>query len=251
MSDSLFTDSDLPRQAREILPGVIHLPGWLDVTQQLFLVRQFQLFAQRGIPPHSPDIFGKKMSVQMTSLGWHWSNYEYTQSVPELGGAAPLPVPDWIVRLGRRAVEDAYARPNLQWPVEETERTIRWARSYTPDMALVNYYSPQASMGMHQDKEERSSAPIVSLSIGDTAIFRAGNTETKNHPYIDLRLASGDLVVFGGPSRFMYHGVPKILAGTAPTDIGLHSAGLTEGRFNLTLRDTGLAALATAGLPLK
>lgn len=251
MSDSLFTDSDLPRQAREILPGVVHLPGWLDAHQQLFLVRQFQLFAQRGIPPHSPDIFGKKMSVQMTSLGWHWSNYEYTQSVPELGGASPLPVPAWVVRLGRRAVKDAYARDHLQWPTDDRQKIAEWAQSYSPDMALVNYYSPHASMGMHQDKEERSSAPIVSLSIGDTAIFRAGNTETKNHPFTDLRLASGDLIVFGGPSRFMFHGVPKILSGTAPTDIGLQESGLKEGRFNLTLRDTGLAPLAAAGLPLK
>ena len=71
-------------------------------------------------------------------------------------------------------------------------------------------------MGMHQDKEERADAPVVSLSIGDTCVFRFGNTETRGRPYTDVELRSGDLFVFGGPSRWAYHGVPKILPGTSP-----------------------------------
>ena len=90
-------------------------------------------------------------------------------------------------------------------------------------------------MGMHQDKDERSSAPVVSISLGNTGIFRAGNTENKNLPYEDVLLASGDLVVFGGPSRFMFHGVPKILLGTSPSALSF-----PQGRINITLRETGL-----------
>lgn len=78
-------------------------------------------------------------------------------------------------------------------------------------------------------------APVVSLSIGDTCTFRFGNPDTRNKPYADVELQSGDLFVFGGPSRFAYHGVPKVFPGTADPD-----CGLTSGRLNITLRVTGL-----------
>jgi DNA oxidative demethylase len=108
------------------------------------------------------------------------------------------------------------------------------ADGYQPDAALINFYDAAAKMGMHKDREERSDAPVVSLSIGDSCVFRFGNPETRGRPYADVALASGDLFVFGGPSRFAYHGVPKILSGTGP-DIGLNG-----GRLNVTLRVTGL-----------
>jgi alkylated DNA repair protein (DNA oxidative demethylase) len=83
-----------------------------------------------------------------------------------------------------------------------------------PDAALVNFYDGDARLGMHQDKDERSDAPVVSLS-GDACVFRFGNTESRGRPYTDVELRSGDLFVFGGPSRFAYHRVPKLLPGTA------------------------------------
>lgn len=251
MSDSLFADAMLPRRAREVLPGVVHIPGWLTLEQQLFMVREFQRIAREGIPVHSPEIYGKKMSVELTTLGWHWSNYRYMREAPEFKMDAVPPLPQWMVKAGRSALADAY-RPEvaLGWPGLRGDELSGWAQDYTPDMALINYYSPQASMGMHQDKEERSSAPVVSLSIGDTALFRVGNTEHRNKPYTDFRLASGDLVVFGGPSRFMFHGVPRIEPGTMPYATDFARVGLTEGRFNLTLRYTGLTPLEEAGLPL-
>ncbi|MBI0381977.1 alpha-ketoglutarate-dependent dioxygenase AlkB, partial [Streptomyces albiflaviniger] len=107
---------------------------------------------------------------------------------------------------------------------------------YTPDTALINFYDAEAKLGMHQDKDERSSAPVVSLTIGDSCVFRFGNTETRTKPYTDLELASGDLFVFGGASRYAYHAVPKILPGT-----GDPATGLKSGRLNITMRVTGLA----------
>ncbi|MCW2919297.1 MAG: alpha-ketoglutarate-dependent dioxygenase AlkB [Actinomycetia bacterium] len=88
---------------------------------------------------------------------------------------------------------------------------------------------------MHQDKDERSDAPVVSLSIGDTCVFRFGNTRTRTKPYTDLELHSGDLFVFGGQSRFAYHAVPKVYPGT-----GDPATGLSTGRLNITMRVTGL-----------
>ena len=93
-----------------------------------------------------------------------------------------------------------------------------------------------AKMGMHQDRDERSDAPVVSLSLGDTCVFRFGNTEHRNRPYVDVELRSGDLFVFGGPSRFAYHGVTKTLPGTGDPD-----TGWTSGRLNVTMRETGLS----------
>jgi alkylated DNA repair protein (DNA oxidative demethylase) len=88
---------------------------------------------------------------------------------------------------------------------------------------------------MHQDKDEESLAPVVSLSIGDACRFRFGNTETRTKPYQDIELGSGDLFVFGGPSRLAYHGVTKVHPGTAPDGCGLET-----GRINITMRVTGL-----------
>ena len=87
---------------------------------------------------------------------------------------------------------------------------------------------------LHQDKDERSDAPVVSLSLGDTCVFRLGNTVDRGKPYTDVNLLSGDLLVFGGPSRFAYHGVPRMYPGTADPRLGL------TGRLNITTRVTGL-----------
>lgn len=83
-------------------------------------------------------------------------------------------------------------------------------------------------MGLHQDKDERSAAPVVSLSVGDRCLFRFGNQETRGKPYTDLTLESGDLFVFVGPSRFAYHGVPRIYPGTADPACGLPPAASTS-----------------------
>jgi alkylated DNA repair protein (DNA oxidative demethylase) len=162
------------------------------------------------------------MSVRSVCLGWHWVPYRYTRFAEDTDGAPVDPFPDWLVELGRRAVSDAHENPAD-------------GVAYDPDAALINFYDVDARLGLHQDQEERANAPVVSISLGDSAIFRFGNTQTRGRPYTDIELHSGDLVVFGGPSRYAYHGVPKVLPYTGPTDIGLNG-----GRLNVTLRVTGL-----------
>ena len=90
-------------------------------------------------------------------------------------------------------------------------------------------------MGLHQDRDEQSLAPVVSLSLGDACTFRFGNAENRRRPWHDLELRSGDLFVFGGPARLAYHGVTKTFAGTGDPAIGL-----ADGRLNITLRESGL-----------
>jgi alkylated DNA repair protein (DNA oxidative demethylase) len=188
------------------------------------------------------------MSVQITCLGWHWFPYGYSRTVDDGDGRPVAPFPDWLGELGRRAVADAVsldrrlAGPAGGDPVG-TGGTGGGFR-YEPDVALVNWYGPGAHMGMHADRDEASDAPVVSLSLGDACVFRFGTVGGRGRPWTDVTLESGDLFVFGGPSRLAYHGVPKVLPGTSEPGIGLEL-----GRFNLTLRESGLAGATRVGPP--
>ncbi|MFD9962110.1 alpha-ketoglutarate-dependent dioxygenase AlkB family protein [Amycolatopsis sp. NPDC058986] len=206
----------LPRPRAEIAPGAVHVPDWLDLDAQRELVeacRSWRGYRSARLPS------GGVMSVRTVCLGWHWYPYRYSRTIDDGDGSPVLPFPDWLGDLGRRGLADAYGSP---------------AEDYRPDVALVNFYDAAARMGMHQDKDERGLEPVVSLSLGDTCVFRFGNTENRGQPYTDVELGSGDLFVFGGASRLAYHGVPKTLPGTAEPALGL------TGRLNLTLRVSGL-----------
>lgn len=213
----------LPRERAEIAPGAVHVPGWLSLEQQWRIVAACRGWALGPVPMRAARLpGGHHMSVQTVCLGWHWQPYKYTKTADDAGGRRVAELPDWLVDLGRKALADAY---------QDTDA----ARTYTPDTALINYYDDAAKMGMHQDKDERAADPVVSISIGDTCLFRFGNTENRNKPYTDVELLSGDLFVFGGPSRFAFHGVPKTFPGTADA-----ASGLSHGRINITMRVTGL-----------
>lgn len=216
---------------RLIAPGAVHVPGWLTPEQQRWIVDRFGEWTHGPVPLRAATLpGGHQMSVRTVCLGWHWQPYRYTREATDVNGRPVLDFPDWMVRLGRKAVAAAYSPERVDVALAEI------ALDYAPDAALVNFYDDAAAMGMHQDKDERSSAPVVSLSIGDSCLFRFGNTETRTKPYTDIQLRSGDLFVFGGASRFAYHGIPKVYPGTAPSD-----CGLSEGRINITMRVTGLS----------
>lgn len=207
----------------QIAPGAVHLPGWLTLEQQRELVAACREWARGPVPiRHTKLGTGGVMSVQTVCLGWHWQPYRYSRTADDVNGERVAELPGWLADLGRRAVAEAYDDPAA-------------AAAYAPDTTLINYYDRDAKLGMHQDREERCAAPVVSLSIGDRCVFRLGNTENRNRPWRDVELASGDAFVFGGPSRFAYHAVPKLYPGT-----GDPATGLRSGRLNLTLRQTGL-----------
>jgi alkylated DNA repair protein (DNA oxidative demethylase) len=217
------TSALFPLPRRVVAPGAVHLPGWLDVEQQRELVAACRSWAAGPVPLRAARMpGGQLMSVRTVCLGWHWSPYRYTRTAVDAGGGRVLELPERLAALGRRAVAHAYLDPVA-------------GAAYAPDAALVNFYEGTAHMGMHQDKDERSPAPVVSLSLGDTCVFRFGNTGNRGRPYTDVDLASGDLFVFGGPARLAYHGVPRVRAGTGDPGIGL-----AHGRLNITLRQTGL-----------
>ena len=157
---------------------------------------------------------GRPFSVRMTNLGpLGWvsdrAGYRYQATHPETGAPWPA-MPAALLELWR-AVAD-YPRP--------------------PEACLVNLYREGAKMGLHRDEDEEDfDAPVVSVSLGDTAIFRIGGLE-RGGPTQTLKLGSGDVVVMGGPSRLRYHGIDRVLAGSSRLIDG-------GGRINLTLRRVG------------
>jgi alkylated DNA repair protein (DNA oxidative demethylase) len=219
---TLFGDELFASPPPALPAGAHHVPGWLTLVQQRWIVERFHEWTQGPVPIRAAKIRGQEMSVRTVCLGWHWRPYAYSREAVDVNGNRVLDFPDWMVRLGRKALVAATGDP-------------RAGDDYTPDTALVNFYDDTAKMGMHQDKDEESLAPVVSLSIGDACRFRFGNTETRTKPYQDIELGSGDLFVFGGPSRLAYHGVTKVHPGTAPDGCGLET-----GRINITMRVTGL-----------
>ncbi|MDQ1031964.1 alkylated DNA repair protein (DNA oxidative demethylase) [Streptomyces umbrinus] len=215
-------DAELfPRARTEIAPGAVHLPDWLSPARQSELLDACRAWA---LPPaglrtvRTPG--GGTMTSRQVCLGWHWYPYGYARAVVDGDGTPVKEFPEWLGELGRRAATDALG--------PEAATTAAY------DIALINFYDADARMGMHRDSDEKSDAPVVSLSLGDTCVFRFGNTGSRTRPYTDVELRSGDLFVFGGAARLAYHGVPRVHAGTAPPELGL------TGRLNVTLRVSGL-----------
>ena len=187
-------------------------PGHLSSDQQRRLVAEIRAVLAAA-PLYSPAMprSGNPYSVRMSNCGSHgWlsdqSGYRYSAVHPLTG--APWP---------------AIPQPVLDIWRETT------GLAFDPQACLINYYGPTAKLGLHRDQDEEArDAPILSISLGDTALFRLGGPERKS-PTRSMRLGSGDLLLLSGPSRHWFHGVDRILPGT--------SRLLTEGgRFNLTLR---------------
>ncbi|MGE0212097.1 MAG: alpha-ketoglutarate-dependent dioxygenase AlkB [Parvibaculaceae bacterium] len=192
--------------------GIQYLPYHLDRTAQTGLLAAVGE-ALQAAPPFTPVMprTGRPFSVRMTNLGpLGWvsdrSGYRYQPTHPETGRPWP-PIPAMLLDVWREV--SGYA--------------------HDPEACLVNLYREGAKMGLHRDEDEEDfSAPVVSISLGDTALFRVGGTE-RGGPTQSFKLSSGDVVVMGGESRLRYHGIDRVLPGTSTLIPG-------GGRINLTLR---------------
>ncbi len=190
--------------------GVQVFQGALSTQAQEALVEDLRAVI-RAAPLFSPQTpYGKPMSVQMTSageVGWYAdkTGYRYAETHPS--GAPWPPIPPAILEIWRE-----YAG---------VERM--------PDACLINFYQEGAKMGMHQDRDEADFAwPVLSVSLGDEALFRIGNL-TRGGKTESIWLRSGDVVVMGGDARLVYHGIDRVRFGSSQ----LLKNG---GRINLTLR---------------
>ncbi len=196
--------------ARLILRDFDIRKAYLDSTAQTRLIEVLRPILKSAplFRPVTPS--GKEMSVRMTSagaLGWvtDRAGYRYQAQHPKGVG--------W---------------PSIPEPILDIWRDLASAER-DPDCCLINYYGEGAKMGLHQDKDEADfSWPVLSISLGDDALFRIGNN-TRGGKTESIWLNSGDVVIMGGPARLTYHGVDRIRFGSSK----LLPKG---GRINLTLR---------------
>ena len=190
-----------------------YYPQKLDTRAQANLLTEIrQIIAEAPLYTPTMPRSGTPMSVRMTNagpLGWVTDKergYRYQATHPVTGEPWPA-IPPRLLDLW--AEVSGYPHP--------------------PEACLINYYGGAAKMGLHQDRDEEDfAAPVLSVSLGDTGLFRVGGTSRKD-PTQKFELGSGDVFVLGGEDRLSYHGIDRILPGTSDL--------LEEGgRFNLTLR---------------
>jgi len=206
------------RTASTVAPGAIWLRSWLTLDEQRALIQQCRAFLDGPAGGYVPIVRGGgKMHVRMTCLGRHWNamSYTYEATRADHDGRPVEALPAAWVALASRLAADA-------------------GFEMRPDVCLINWYGADGRMGMHQDNDESGASieagvPVVSVSLGDTARFLFGGLRRRD-PVESFHLESGDAFVFGGPARLRYHGVTRILPGTAPAELGV------DGRFNLTFR---------------
>ena len=197
--------------------GLVVFESRLPADQQRALWQECRTLADGPVPMYTPTVRGgRKMSVGMLCLGKHWNGmtYSYEDKRSDFDRLPAPPIPPVFADIAQTAAADA-------------------GFAMRADLCIMNYYSDDARMGVHQDKDERpetiaAGIPIVSVSLGDAARFVVGGL-TRREPTRPLILRSGDVLVMGGASRLRFHGVTRILPGTAP-------AGTGPGRFNLTFR---------------
>lgn len=197
----------------ELSTGVRHFPEYLDRSRQEALVETI-----RGIVAEAPLFVpvmpstGKPMSVRMSNcgpLGWVTDKergYRYQSTHPVTGRPWPA-MPDVLLDIWN--------------DVSDCKKS--------PQACLINFYSDDARMGLHQDRDEQDlKAPVVSISLGNSCLFRIGGLSRTDRTQ-SVKLASGDIVVLGGEGRLCFHGVDRIYPATST----LLKNG---GRINLTLR---------------
>jgi alkylated DNA repair protein (DNA oxidative demethylase) len=202
----------------ELFPGAWHLAGYLSGPEQARLAARCRELGAAPAGFYVPTVRGgARMSIQMCCLGRHWNarTYRYEDRRSDHDGLPVQALPADLSTLARAIAH-------------ETGMAIE------PDICILNYYSADAKLGLHQDRDERpetiaAGVPIVSVSLGDTGVFKVGGMSRADHLRTIL-LASGDAFVMGGPSRLRYHGVSRIQPGTGPAALGV------DGRFNLTFR---------------
>jgi alkylated DNA repair protein (DNA oxidative demethylase) len=157
---------------------------------------------------------GYTMSVAMTNCGpYGWvsdaTGYRYDPIDPDTNQPWP-PIPESFLKLARTAAAEG------------------GFENYVPDACLINRYVPGAKLGLHQDRDEKDQwSPIVSVSLGLPATFQWGGKK-RSDPVRRIVVESGDVAVWGGPARFVYHGVSPLKQGNHPLTGAV--------RINLTFR---------------
>jgi alkylated DNA repair protein (DNA oxidative demethylase) len=200
------------QESRRVKIPMRYLPEFLDRSaQEQVLLDLRQALEQAPLFTPVMPRTAKPFSVRMTNLG-------------------PL---GWVSDRAGYRYQDSHPATALPWPAIPGSILAVWNRvsnyPHPPQACLVNFYGSEAKMGLHQDRDEADfSAPVVSISLGDTALFRVGGT-ARGGKTQSLKLASGDVLILEGPTRLAFHGIDRVIGGSST----LLKDG---GRINLTLR---------------
>lgn len=196
----------------ELKPGLFLFSGYFDRASQEALREEIRVLVHEAplFQPKMPKT-GKPLSVRMSNCG-------------SLG---------WVADKEGYRYQAMHPQTHKPWPAMPDQLNQLWDKVAQSDLnseaCLINYYGPDAKMGLHQDRDENTfDAPVVSVSLGDDCRFRIGTT-TRGGPTKSFKLQSGDVLVMGGESRLAFHGVDKIYPGTS-------TLLKAPGRINLTLR---------------
>eukprot|EP00249_Psilotum_nudum_P020410 c27689_g1_i1 orf=352-2367(-) len=225
-----------------LLPGMVLMKGWLSPHDQVEIVRKCSMLGIESEGFYQPAYGNEnRMHLLMMCLGKHWNPIakSYESRRTSFDNAPAQPVPSIFVSMVSRALTTA--QDALQDECKKLNMTDK--RELLPDMqpevCIVNFYGHSGKLGMHQDKNEspeslRKGIPVVSFSIGDSAEFLYGKDRNVEKVQ-QVTLESGDVLIFGGASRMIFHGVKRVLPQTAPPWL-IKETNMKPGRLNLTFR---------------
>ncbi|XP_065869270.1 uncharacterized protein [Euphorbia lathyris] len=225
-------------QGEILKQGMVLLKGYLSVADQVRIVKQCRQLGLGVGGFYQPSYCsGAKLNLKMMCLGKNWdpNTSQYGECRPEDGAKPPL-IPVEFRQLVERAMEDSRALVEKNSKGSNVENIIPWM---SPDICIVNFYSASGRLGLHQDKDEsegslKKGLPVVSFSIGGTGEFLYGDSRNADDAE-KVMLESGDVLIFGGKSRHIFHGVHSVDPDKAP-NLLLQETNLKPGRLNLTFR---------------
>lgn len=235
----------LPRnrglETQEILrPGMVLLKRYISLRQQINIVKTCQTLGQGPGGFYRPGYKdGAKLSLHMMCLGLNWDpqTRKYDRRHP-IDDCEPPDIPHEFCVLVQRAIQDAHFLIKKDSHLVNPEDLLP---SISPNICIVNFYTKFGKLGLHQDRDEsresrQKGLPVVSLSIGDSAEFLYG--DQRHAEQADkLLLESGDVLLFGGESRMVFHGVRSIIPFSAPEALLAETGLRCPGRLNLTFRE--------------
>ncbi|KAL9152815.1 hypothetical protein ABFS82_10G007000 [Erythranthe guttata] len=219
-------------------PGMVLFKSYIPISEQVAIVKRCQEFGRGPGGFYRPGYEdGAKLRLYMMCLGLDWNAQSRKYGdIRQHDNVKPPHIPDEFTSLVTKALDDSHTLIKQNFPTENVEDVLP---KMSPDVCIVNFYNTNGRLGLHQDRDEskcslRKRLPVVSISVGDSAEFLYG--DERDADVADrVLLESGDVVIFGGESRHVFHGVKSIIPNSAPREL-LENTNLRPGRLNLTFR---------------
>ncbi|CAL9228733.1 unnamed protein product [Arabidopsis halleri] len=227
---------EVSNKQRVLRPGMVLLKGFLSHDIQVDIVKTCRELGVKPAGFYQPGYrVGSKLHLQMMCLGRNWDPQTKYSKNTDIDSKAP-DIPVAFSVLVEEAIREAHALIDRESGTEDAERILP---VMSPDICIVNFYSETGRLGLHQDRDESQESigkglPIVSFSIGDSAEFLYGEKRDVEEAE-GVILESGDVLIFGGEARMIFHGVKSIIPNSAPMSL-LNESKLRTGRLNLTFR---------------